>query len=167
MKNAVSGLGLAPDAAMVTFPISMFLPGADLAALKERRREFYDGLTGWKSEFAQAAGAAKMLSVDGASYEDALVKANNLLLNKHWGDGLPLWPATKERVEWILRGAVLPRTHVLGKFPPRGGITTVELCAVALAMAGGRPEYLPVLIAAVEACIEAEGFDQQIGRAHV
>jgi hypothetical protein len=160
MKNAVSGLGLAPDAAMVTFPIPMFLPGADLATLKERRREFYEGLTGWKSEFAQAAGGAKMLSVEGATHEDALVKANNLLLNRHWGDGLPLWPATKERVDWILRGAVLPRTHVLGKFPPRGGITTVELCAVALAMAGGRPEYLPVLIAAVEACLEAEGFDQ-------
>jgi hypothetical protein len=31
---------------------------------------------------------------------------------------------------------------------------------VALAMAGGRPEYLPVLVAAVEACLEAEGFDQ-------
>jgi hypothetical protein len=27
-------------------------------------------------------------------------------------------------------------------------------------MAGGRPEYLPVLTAAVEACLEAEGFDQ-------
>jgi hypothetical protein len=160
MKNAVSGLGLAPDAAMVTFPIPMFLPGADLASLKERRREFYQGLTGWKSEFAQAAGGAKMLSVEGSSHEDALVKANNLLLNRLWGDGLPLWPATKERVDWILRGAVLPRAHVLGKFPPRGGIITVELCAVALAMAGGRPEYLPVLIAAVEACLEAEGFDQ-------
>ena len=160
MKNAVSGLGLAPDAAMVTFPIPMFLPGADLASLKERRREFYEGLTGWKSQFAQAAGAVKMLSVEGATHEDALARANNLLLGKNWGDGLPLWPATKERVDWILRGAVLPRTHVLGKFPPRGGITTVELCAVALAMAGGRPEYLPVLIAAVEACLEAEGFDQ-------
>ena len=160
MKNAVSGLGLAPDAAMITFPIAMFLPGADLASLKERRREFYEGLTGWKSEFAQAAGGAKMLSVEGSTHEDALVKANNLLLNRQWGDGLPLWPATKERVDWILRGAVLPHAHVLGKFPPRGGIITVELCAVALAMAGGRPEYLPVLVAAVEACLEAEGFDQ-------
>ena len=56
MKNAVSGVGLAPDAAMVTFPIPMFLPGSDLSSLKERRREFYDGLTRWKSEFAQAAG---------------------------------------------------------------------------------------------------------------
>ena len=47
MKNAVSGIGLAPDAAMVTFPVHMFLPGSDLASLKERKREFYDGLTRW------------------------------------------------------------------------------------------------------------------------
>src|SRR6185295_10747336 len=93
MKNAVSGVGLAPDAAMVTFPINMFLPGADIAALNERRREIYEGLTAWKSQFAQAAGPAKMLEVEGATYEEALTKANNLLLANSWGDGLPLWPA--------------------------------------------------------------------------
>lgn len=162
MKNAVSGLGLAPDAAMVTFPIDMFLPGSDLSALELRRKEFYHGLTTWQSDFRQStAGELPMLSVEGRSYEDALQKANNLLITNLWGDGLPVWPATRERVDWILRGSALPRDHVLGKFPPRGGITTVELCAVALAMAGGRPEYLSVLIAAVEACLDpANLFDQ-------
>ena len=161
MKNAVSGLGLAPDAAMVTFPIDMFLPGSDISAVKLRKREFYNGLMKWKSEFEQGHGEAKMLSVEGSSYEDALIKANNLMLTNLWGDGLPVWPATRERVEWILRGSALPRTHVLGKFPPRGGITTIETCAIALAMAGGRPEYLPVLVAAVEAVLEPDSnFDQ-------
>jgi hypothetical protein len=160
MKNAVSGVGLAPDAAMVTFPINMFLPGSDIAPLESRKREVYEGLTRWKSDFSQAAGGAKLLSVEGPTYEDALTRANNLLLTNLWGDGLPLWPATKERVDWILQGAALPRTHVLGKFPPRGGVTTIETCAIALAMAGGRPEYLPIFIAAVEACLEATGFDQ-------
>jgi len=162
MKNAVSGLGLAPDAAMVTFPIDMFLPGSDLRTLEVRKREFYNGLTRWKSEFPDTGAAGGgMLNVEGRSYEDALVKANNLLLTSLWGDGLPIWPATRERVEWILRGSALPRDHVFGKFPPRGGITTVETCAIALAMAGGRPEYLPVLIATVEAAFEADSnFDQ-------
>lgn len=162
MKNAVSGLGLAPDAAMVTFPIDMFLPGSDLSALETRRREFYHGLTQWQSEFAQSSGGeAPLLAVEGTSYEDALQKANNLLLTNLWGDGLPVWPATRERVDWMLRGSALPRTQVLGKFPPRGGVTTVETCAIALAMAGGRPEYLPVLLAAVEACLDPSAlFDQ-------
>ena len=77
LKNAVSGLGLAPDASMVTFPIDMFLPGSDISTLEVRRREFYNGLTKWQSEFAQGAGETKMLSVEGATYEDALMKANN------------------------------------------------------------------------------------------
>jgi hypothetical protein len=160
MKNAVSGLGLAPDASMVTFPIDMFLPGSDISQLELRKREFYNGLTKWKSAFEQSAGA-KMLSVEGVSFEDAMVKANNLLLTNLWGDGLPLWPATRERVQWILQGSALPATQVLGKFPPRGGVTTIETCAIALAMAGGRPEYLPVLVATVEAALEADSnFDQ-------
>ena len=163
MKNAVSGLGLAPDAAMVTFPIGMFLPGSDITPVRSRKREFYEGLTRWQSGFAQGtAGAPAMLCVEGGSHEDALNKANNLLLTNLWGDGLPLWPATRERVDWILRGAALPRTHVIGKFPPRGGVTTVETCAVALAMAGGRPEYLPVLIAAVDAFLDAESNSDQL-----
>jgi hypothetical protein len=161
MKNAVSGIGLAPDAAMVTFPIAMFLPGSDISAVKERKREFYDGLTRWRSGLTQRSAETPMLSVAGSSYEDALDKANHLLLANLWGDGLPLWPATRERVDWILQGSALPRTHVMGKFPPRGGVTTVELCAIALAMAGGRPEYLPVLLAAVDGCLDpANGFDQ-------
>ena len=161
MKNAVTGIGLAPDAAMVTFPIAMFLPGSDIGAVRERRHEFYDALTRWKSKFAQSGAESPMLTVEGASYEEALDKANHLLLSKRWGDGLPLWPATRERVEWIVQGTALPRNHVLGKFPPRGGVTTVETCAIALAMAGGRPEYLPVLIAAVEGCLDpSTGFDQ-------
>jgi hypothetical protein len=162
MKNAVSGLGLAPDAAMVTFPIDMFLPGSDLSAITARKKEFYNGLTKWTPDFAQTAeGELPMLSVEGNTYEDALQKANNLLITNLWGDGLPVWPATRERVEWMLRGSALPRDQVLGKFPPRGGVTTVETCAIALAMAGGRPEYLPVLLAAVEACLDPDAlFDQ-------
>lgn len=148
MKNAVSGLGLAPDAAMVTFPIDMFLPGSDISPVETRKHEFYDGLTDWKSDLAAPSnGASPLLSVRGATFEEALVRANNLILANQWGDGLPVWPATRERVQWILQGTPRPREHVLGTFPPRGGVATVEICAVALAMAGGRPEYLPVLVA--------------------
>ena len=65
-----------------------------------------------------------MISASGASFEDALFKANDLMLANQWGDGLPLWPPTRERVEWILRGASLPRAHALGTFPPRGGVAS-------------------------------------------
>jgi hypothetical protein len=163
MTNAVAGLGLAADAAMVTFPIAMFLPGSDISPVQARRHEFYDGLTRWRSALAgDGAGGPPMVAVDGASVEDALARANHLMLAKRWGDGLPLWPPTRERVDWILTGAPRPRHHRLGTFPPRGGITTVESCAVALAMAGGRPEYLPVLVAAVEAFLDPASGSEQL-----
>jgi hypothetical protein len=163
MKNAVSGLGLAPDAAMVTFPIEMFLPGSDISPVEKRKHEFYEGLTGWTSDLAApTTGASPLLSVRGATFEEALVRANNLILANQWGDGLPVWPATRERVQWILQGTPRPHEHVLGTFPPRGGVATVEICAIALAMAGGRPEYLPVLVAAVEAFLDPASGSEQL-----
>ncbi len=163
MTNAVAGLGLAPDAAMVTFPIEMFLPGSDISPVQARRHEFAAGLPRWRSALAgDGAGGPPMVAVDGASAEDALARATHLMLAKRWGDGLPLWPPTRERVDWILIGAPRPRHHRLGTFPPRGGVTTVESSAVALAMAGGRPEYLPVLVAAVEAFLDPASGSEQL-----
>jgi len=162
MTNAVAGLGLAPDAAMVTFPIAMFLPGSDIAPVEIRKQEFYDGLTKWRSAFAgDAASEPPMIRVQASSVEDAFARANDVMLANRWSDGLPAWPPTRERVDWILRGAAQPRRRELGAFPPRGGVTTIESCAIALAMAGGRPEYLPILISAVEAFLdEASGSEQ-------
>src|SRR5258706_15595919 len=162
MKHAVSGLGLPPDAAIVTFPMDVFLAGSDLTPLQANKRGIYDGLTRWQSEYAQdAADAAAMLRVEGANYEDALRKANHLLLMNRCGDGLPMWPPTGGATNWLLRGSALPRAHVISRCPARGGATTVETCAVALAMAGGRPEYLSVLVAAVEAFLDAESYSDQ------
>jgi len=155
MTNAVAGLGLAPHAAMVTFPIDMFLPGSDISPVQTRKQEFYDGLTRWRPAVGgDGAGKAPMIRVEGTSGEDTFARANHLMLANRWGDGLPLWPPTPARVDWILGGAAHPRGRKLGTFPPRGGVTTVESCAIALAMAGGRPEYLPVLVAAVEAFLD-------------
>ena len=91
MTNAVAGLGLAPDAAMVTFPIEMFLPGSDIGPVRARKQEFYDGLTRWRSSLAGAgAGEPPMLRVEGTSVEDTFARANHLMLANRWGDGLRL-----------------------------------------------------------------------------
>jgi hypothetical protein len=155
VRNAVSGLGLPPELPVVAFPVDTFLPGSDLSAVEARKQEFYDALTAWRSTANfMASSETPMIKVTGDDFQAAMASANNLFLCNLWGDGLPAWPATKARVDWILQGTELPRQQVLGKILPRGGIATVESCAIALAMAGGRPEYLPVLIAAVEAFLD-------------
>src|SRR5262245_10479802 len=95
MQNGVSGLGLAPDAAMVTFPIERCLPGSDITAVERRKQEFYDGLTRWALPTADGGDESRMIAVEAASYEEALVRANDLFIARLWGDGLPLWPATR------------------------------------------------------------------------
>lgn len=155
VKNALSGIGLAPEAALVTFPMDLFLPGSDIKPIRNRRHEFCDGLTQWKPDREMSgAMAISKITVEGPTYEDALIKANHLFITNLWGDGLPLLPATIDRVDWILQGTALSRDQKIGNFPPRGGVVTVESCAIALAMAGGRPEYLPVLLAAVDAFLD-------------
>ncbi|HEV7820383.1 MAG TPA: hypothetical protein VGO84_04330, partial [Burkholderiales bacterium] len=151
----MSGRGLAADAAMVVFPLETFLPGSNIDPVVRRKEEFYTALTSWTpAQSGLAKRGAGTVSVSGASADEAHTRAANLYISKLWGDGLPLVPATAARVDWILRGSALPRKHILGKFPPRGGVATIEAAAIALAMAGGRPEYLPVLLAAVDAFLD-------------
>ncbi len=66
-------------------------------------------------------------------------------------DGLPVVPPTKTRVEQMLGGTSRPRGDLVGEVPPNYGRATVEKVATNAVMAGCRPEYLPVVLAAVEA----------------
>src|SRR5205814_3100280 len=65
-------------------------------------------------------------------------------------DGLPVVPPTRERVEAMLGGTRRDRAELLGEMPPNLGRLTVEKAAVNAVMAGCRPEYLPVVLAAAE-----------------
>ncbi len=65
-------------------------------------------------------------------------------------DGLPVVPPTRTRVERMLAGTARARDEQLGEMPPNYGRVTIEKVAVNAVMAGCRPEYLPVVIAAVE-----------------
>jgi hypothetical protein len=73
-----------------------------------------------------------------------------------WSDGLPLVPPTEERVLRMLDGTSRDPQEVLGLVPPDLAPATVEKIAVNAMMAGCKPEYLPVVLAAVEAVLEEE-----------
>lgn len=71
---------------------------------------------------------------------------------KHgWTDGLPIVPPTPARVRRMLAQVALKPDHVVARMDPRGGAATAERIAINAVMAGCRPDYLPLLIAAVEA----------------
>jgi hypothetical protein len=154
-KNAVAGFGFPPEVAMVVFPVGLFLVGSDLAPIGRNVDLFIQGLTRWKPSTQETKNIdPPAIEIRGKDYQDNFARMNRLFLAKRWGDGLPLLPPTEERVKWILRGTDLPPDTRIGKVLPLGRIATVRTVAVALAMAGGRPEYLSLLIATVEAAID-------------
>ena len=77
-----------------------------------------------------------------------------LYLERGWSDGLPIVPPTPERVEAMLASldsSLFTPQQVIAEIPPNWGGATVERLAINAVMAGCRPEYLPIIVAAVEA----------------
>src|SRR5690242_4300099 len=66
-------------------------------------------------------------------------------------DGLPGVPPTPARVAAALAAVGRAADEVIAEVPPRFGRATVQKIAINAVIAGCRPEYVPVVIAAVEA----------------
>ncbi len=70
-----------------------------------------------------------------------------------WSDGLPVVPPTPARVYRMLQGTNRKADEVIGVIPPNQNACTVEKVAINAVMAGCKPEYMPVVLAAVEAAL--------------
>jgi hypothetical protein len=68
-----------------------------------------------------------------------------------WTDGLPIVPPTAAAVGEFLRWTDREPREIVAVLPPRQGEATVEKIAANAVMAGCRPEYLPVVLTAIEA----------------
>jgi hypothetical protein len=73
-----------------------------------------------------------------------------------WSDGLPVVPPTELRVVRMLAGTSRAPDEVLGLVPPDLQACSVEKAAINAVMAGCKPEYLPVVLAALEAALTDE-----------
>jgi len=68
-----------------------------------------------------------------------------------WSDGLPLVPPTESRILKMLEGTSRSPDEVVALIPPNLEDLTVEKIAINSVMAGCKPEYLPIVITALEA----------------
>jgi AhpC/TSA family len=75
------------------------------------------------------------------------------MFERGWTDGLPVVPPTADRVEKMLGGYAGPAS--LGEVPPAMGEATLERLAACAVLAGCRPEYFPVVIAAAKAALDS------------
>ena len=71
-----------------------------------------------------------------------------------WTDGLPVVAPTHEAVRAMLLTVERDPEELLGPVPPRMRMATLQKIAVNAVMAGCRPEYFPVVLAAVEAVLD-------------
>ena len=92
--------------------------------------------------------AETLAALDGAGSYDELEE----MFERGWSDGLPVIPPTPERVQAMLGGRD-PSTS-LGEVPPAMGEATLQRLAACAVLAGCRPEYFPVVIAAAVAALE-------------
>ncbi len=73
------------------------------------------------------------------------------MFDRGWTDGLPVVPPTEARVIAMLAGTTREPSDIVAVIPPNLAEASVEKVAINAVMAGCKPEYLPVVLAAVEA----------------
>jgi len=86
--------------------------------------------------------------------DDAPEAVLDAFVTREWCDGLPIVPPTADRVRVMLGDAEPERA--LGAMPPLWRTATLEAIAVNAVMAGCRPEYFPVIVAAVDAMLDPD-----------
>ncbi|MCZ6632001.1 MAG: thioredoxin family protein [bacterium] len=102
-------------------------------------------------ELAVRFGGAKLAArrVEVGSLEDEV----EACFERGWTDGLPVVPPTEVRVLRMLKGTSRAPDEIVGIVPPNYNECTVEKVAINAVMAGCKPEYMPVVLAAIEAVL--------------
>ena len=99
------------------------------------------------AQFGEAKLAARRIEI--GTLEDEI----ETCFARGWSDGLPVVPPTEERVLRMLSGTTRAPDELVGIVPPNYNKCTVEKVAINAVLAGCKPEYLPVVLAAVETAL--------------
>ena len=97
------------------------------------------------------------------AFRGTLDEVQDFFYRNLWTDGLPVMPPTIPRVERFLEFTKRAPGDVIGQLLPENRAATVWSIAVNGVMAGCRPEYMPLLVALVEAIAEPEFRVQDAG----
>ena len=86
---------------------------------------------------------------DGANDDD-----QEMLFARGWTDGLPVVIPTAEKVAAMVAASGRDAAEQVGPIPPRWRQATIEKIAINAVLAGCRPEYFPVVLAAIDALLD-------------
>ena len=88
---------------------------------------------------------------------DDVEEVNDYFHSHRYTDGLPIIPPTEERVRRFVEYTKRDALEIIGEVPPLWAHATVEKIAGNAVMAGCKAEYMPVLIAAIQAICPPPG----------
>ncbi len=94
------------------------------------------------------------LSSEKLAVEDSMEAINDFFIERGWSDGLPVIPPTELAVEKMILGTKRNPSYVVANVPPCWGEASVEKIAINAVMAGCLPEYMPLIVTALEAMAE-------------
>ena len=86
--------------------------------------------------------------------DDSLDAIQDFFETQGWTDGLPIVPPTRMRVQEMMKHLDYAPNDVIARLGPRNGEATLLRIATNAVMAGCRPEYLPVVVTALQAVAE-------------
>ena len=145
----VKGLGV---------PLAMGVyPGAPMVdSEQELRRKVEEELApgllrGLTGEAPRLPGAAAEPAPGQVVFSGTFDEVQEHFHRQLWTDGLPVVPPTRERVDAFLKYTDRRREEVIRAVQQEGREASILSIAVTGVMAGCRPEYMPVLIAVIEA----------------
>jgi hypothetical protein len=87
-------------------------------------------------------------------FSGSFEEVNAHFYEREWSDGLPIVPPTLEKIEEFLSYTERSPDECLGVLLPESRAATIWATAVNGVMAGCRPEYMPILVALVEAMVD-------------
>ena len=132
-------------------PIDLSSPHGLSKAGKEAAQLSIAGLTQETILPGEGITLPATFSFEGEDFKAAWEKMEKYFLNGMMSDGFPLVPPTGEAVAQMLEGTDLNPQHLVGVVGNGQGLATIEKIAVNAVMAGCLPQYMPVIVAAVEA----------------
>ena len=151
-------------------PLAMGVyPGAPMVDSEETLRKKVEeslapgllkGLTG----DAPVAGVSVAEPVPGeVAFSGSFDDVQEHFYRKLWTDGLPIVPPTRARVDAFLRFTDRKPEEVLAVVPQEGREASILSIAVNGVMSGCRPEYMPILIAVIDAMVDPKFRIQDCG----
>ncbi|HTV37050.1 MAG TPA: hypothetical protein VMF12_11535 [Xanthobacteraceae bacterium] len=147
--NQAAGRGMA-DLPLVRIPHPMHT--APRAVVAQRADAVLDTLVErLTTRGEEVVAAVDTLRAQGGSNE---IDDQELMFARGFTDGLPVVIPTAEKVAAMVAACGREAGEPLGPFPPRWRKATIEKVAINAVMAGCRPEYFPVVLAALDAALD-------------